>query len=182
MKRLFDVAVALVVLLIASPVMVVLAIAIKLTSPGPAIFSQTRVGKNEAPFQCLKFRTMRTGTPNVASHNAARSWITPVGAFLRRSKLDELPQLINILRGEMSMVGPRPCLPHQEELLNERRNRGVFDVLPGITGSAQLAGIDMSTPQRLAIADAEYIANRSFSGDFAIIVKTALGKGTGDAV
>ncbi|MCO6186620.1 sugar transferase [Rhizobium sp. L1K21] len=181
MKRLFDFAVAAVMLVVLSPVIAIVAVVIKLTSKGPAIFAQTRVGWHEKPFKCLKFRTMQVDTPNVASHQASTAWITPVGRFLRKSKLDELPQLWNVLLGEMSLVGPRPCLPTQEELVAARRRLDVFSVRPGITGSAQLAGLDMSEPQRLAVADRQYVDERSFAGDIGILFNTALGKGSGDA-
>jgi O-antigen biosynthesis protein WbqP len=124
---------------------------------------------------------MTVGTPDVSSHQAMTSWITPVGRVLRRTKLDELPQLINVIRGEMSLVGPRPCLPNQQELVRERASRGVFDVLPGITGKAQLQGVDMSEPLRLAQIDQEYIAQQSFYGDLQLLYQTLLGKGAGDA-
>ncbi|HWU61087.1 MAG TPA: sugar transferase [Ensifer sp.] len=181
MKRAFDLSVAIFLLVLASPVMAVVALLIRTTSPGPAIFSQTRVGLGEKSFQCLKFRTMAVGTPDVSSHQASSTWITPIGRVLRRTKLDELPQLVNVLRGEMSLVGPRPGLPSQTELLEERRRRGVFGVLPGITGRAQLAGIDMSQPQRLAEVDSEYIASRTFLTDLLILFRTLAGKGAGDA-
>ncbi len=182
MKRLFDLFVSAVMLLLLWPVMVLVAILVRLTSKGPAIFVQTRVGWHEQPFKCLKFRTMAANTPNVASHQVSSASITPIGRFLRASKLDELPQLINVLLGHMSLVGPRPGLPVQEELTRERRALGVFDVRPGITGRAQLAGIDMSEPARLAMADRQYIDEQTFIGDLKILVRTALGKGTGDAV
>lgn len=181
MKRLFDFSAALVGLILTSPVMAVVAIIIRRTSPGPALFIQTRMGRNEVPFQCYKFRTMAAGTPDVASHHASTAWITPVGRWLRACKLDELPQLLNVIKGEMSLVGPRPCLPSQAEMISERRKQGVFSVRPGITGSAQLAGIDMSEPARLAAADRRYIDRQSFSGDIAILIATALGRGSGDA-
>lgn len=181
LKRLFDLAASAILLLVALPFMLVIALIIKRNSEGPAIFAQTRVGRDETTFLCLKFRTMAQGTPNVSSHQASHAWITSVGAVLRRFKLDELPQLWNVIRGEMSLVGPRPCLPVQKELIAERRKRGVFNIRPGITGSAQLAGIDMSEPVRLAIADSEYVRNRSFLGDITILLRTAAGKGSGDA-
>ncbi len=181
MKRLFDLLVATVMLLLLLPVMAIVAVLVMLTSKGPAVFAQIRVGLHERPFTCLKFRTMSVDTPNVASHQVSTAAITPLGRFLRASKLDELPQLVNVIRGEMSLVGPRPCLPNQEELIGERRALGVFDVRPGITGAAQLAGIDMSEPAALARADRQYIDQRSFLGDLEILARTALGKGTGDA-
>lgn len=181
MKRLLDVLAAMIGLMLSSPLMLMIAIIIRLTSDGPALFIQTRVGRNERPFKCLKFRTMAFGTPDVASHDASTSWITPVGKRLRSYKLDELPQLINVLKGDMSLVGPRPCLPTQHEVISERQNLHVFDIRPGITGVAQLAGIDMSEPTRLAIADKAYIDNQSFFGDLVILVRTILGGGSGDA-
>lgn len=180
-KRLFDVWSATILILLLSPIMAIVAVAVASTSKGPIIFAQARVGKNGMLFRCLKFRSMTHGTPDVSSHNAMTSWITPVGRFLRRTKLDELPQLINVIKGEMSLVGPRPCLPNQEELVRERAARGVFDVLPGITGKAQLEGVDMSEPVRLALIDQDYIARQTFSGDLVILYCTLLGKGSGDA-
>ncbi len=181
MKRLFELAVATFMFLVLLPVMAIVAILVVLTSKGPAVFVRKRVGLHEIPFRCLKFRTMTVDTPNVASHQVSTSATMPLGRFLRVSKLDELPQLVNVFRGEMSLVGPRPCLPNQEELIRERRALGVFGVRPGITGAAQLAGIDMSEPAALAQADRQYIDGRSFLGDMEILVRTALGKGTGDA-
>lgn len=182
MKRGTDILLASLGLLLAWPFMIAIAIAIKATSRGPAIFVQERVGRNEVAFKCLKFRTMADGSPNIASHNAASDWITPVGRFLRKTKLDELPQLINVLLGEMSLVGPRPCLPNQLELIEERRRRGVFLVRPGITGVAQVAGIDMSNPVILAEADAGYTKTWTLAGDFRLMILTVLGSGSGDAV
>ena len=119
-----------------------------LLDTGAPIFKQQRVGKNQKPFTLLKFRTMNVNTKSVATHLANSSSVTKLGAFLRKSKLDELPQLINVLRGDMSLVGPRPNLFNQEELIAERDKRGVYDFLPGITGLAQINEIDMSTPQK----------------------------------
>lgn len=181
-KRLIDLLLAILILIPAAPVMAVVAVWIRRTSEGPAIFVQERVGRNEKVFKCLKFRTMAVGTPDIASHQASTAWITPVGQVLRKTKLDELPQLINVVRGEMSLVGPRPCLPNQTELILERRRRGVYSVLPGITGLAQVAGVDMSDPVRLAKLDSDYIAGRSMIGDFRLLVQTAIGSGSGDAV
>lgn len=125
---------------------------------------------------------MRAGTESRGSHEVSAAQITRLGHFTRKTKLDELPQVWNVLLGQMSFVGPRPCLPNQHELIAERETLSVFDVRPGVTGPAQLAGIDMSTPKRLAKADAEYIANRSFRGDLKLLLITATGKGRGDAV
>lgn len=151
-------------------------VAIRLTSPGPAIFSQTRVGRNGALFQCRKLRTMHAGTPSVPTHEASANQVTGVGRFLRRSKLDELPQLWNVLVGEMSLVGPRPCLPTQERLIAERVSRGVLVLLPGITGLAQVNGVDMSDPVACARMDAEYLRTRSIRLDLAILFRTVVGR------
>jgi O-antigen biosynthesis protein WbqP len=124
---------------------------------------------------------MAAGTPNVGSHDAAEAWITPIGRRLRAYKLDELPQLVNVLRGEMSLVGPRPCLPTQSQVIAARRNKNVFSVRPGITGLAQIEGIDMSTPEVLADADARYIRTAGFWHDVKLIVGTVAGRGAGDA-
>jgi O-antigen biosynthesis protein WbqP len=180
-KRSFDFCAALGGLVLLSPVLLVLVILIRRSSPGGALFRQQSVGRNEVPFTCLKFRSMAAGTPNVGSHDAAEAWITPIGKTLRAYKLDELPQLLNVLKGDMSLVGPRPCLPTQAEVIAARRAKGVFTVRPGITGLAQLAGIDMSTPETLAAADAEYVKTASLWNDIAMILGSVMGNGKGDA-
>lgn len=182
MKRLFDLFAAICGLVFLSPVMLWIAVMVRRSTPGGAIFAQDRVGRGERVFRCYKFRTMYTTAPNAGSHEVTASWVTPEGARLRRYKLDELPQLWNVLRGEMSLVGPRPCLPTQDDVIQARRAAGVFSVRPGITGSAQLAGIDMSTPDHLAQADRDYVEKHDFFGDIRIIVATVSGRGTGDAV
>lgn len=182
MKRGFDFLVSLTALILLMPIMLVVAIIVRKTSAGGALFAQERVGLHEKGFICYKFRTMASGAPVAGSHHVSASWITPVGKRLRQTKLDELPQLYNVLRGEMSLVGPRPCLPGQRDVINARRRLGVYAIRPGITGPAQLAGIDMSTPEKLALADSEYLKSRSFFGDVRILIKTAMGRGSGDAV
>lgn len=149
---------------------------------GSPLFIQERVGKDKKPFKLVKFRTMSLGTASVASHLADNSSITKLGRILRKTKLDELPQLVNVLKGEMSLVGPRPNLYNQHELIESRNSQGVYDVLPGITGLAQLSGIDMSTPELLAETDKEMIDNLTLQNYFSYIIRTALGKGSGDAV
>jgi O-antigen biosynthesis protein WbqP len=146
------------------------------------IFIQKRVGKDKEPFNLIKFRTMSVATKSVASHLACASSITPFGHFLRRTKLDELPQLWNVLKGEMSLVGPRPCLFNQDDLIKERGKRGVFQVRPGITGLAQINNIDMSTPVLLAETDFKMISELTFGKYIKYIVLTISGKGTGDRV
>lgn len=183
MKRSFDLVVATIGLLASLPLILVLVVAIRRDSRGPAFFFQERVGKDGRIFICCKLRTMSFGMKDVPTHMADGSQVTEVGAFLRRTKLDELPQLWNVLRGEMSLVGPRPCLPSQIELIEERRKRGVLALLPGITGVAQVEGIDMSNPVSLAEIDAEYIGMVSFSGDIGLIWRTLFkGEGQGDRV
>lgn len=149
---------------------------------GSPIFRQERVGRNQRLFTLVKFRTMKPGTASVATHLAEASAITPFGRFLRSTKLDELPQLWNVLRGEMSLVGPRPCLPNQEELIQERASRGVFNVRPGITGLAQIQAVDMSSPRLLAKIDAQMIESFSLRNYFRYIFFTLVGKGAGDRI
>jgi lipopolysaccharide/colanic/teichoic acid biosynthesis glycosyltransferase len=149
---------------------------------GSPIFRQERVGRNQKPFTLIKFRTMKKSTAHVASHLASRDAITPFGHFLRRSKLDELPQLWNVFKGEMSLVGPRPCLFNQHELIEERQKRDVFSIRPGITGFAQVNDIDMSIPELLAEADARMIHSMSLQGYFKFIFQTVLGRGAGDRI
>lgn len=180
-KRLFDICAAFSGLIVLSPILVVLAILVRRSSPGGALFLQKRMGRFEVPFTCIKFRTMAVGTPSVGSHDAAEAWITPIGKTLRAYKLDELPQLLNVLRGDMSLVGPRPCLLTQQEVISARRAKGVFAIRPGITGMAQIAGIDMSTPEKLAAADAEYVNTVSLWRDISMIFSSVVGKGKGDA-
>ena len=182
MKRLFDLVMAALGLLALSPLLLWIAMRVRATSEGGAMFVQERVGRNERVFRCYKFRTMYTAAPNAGSHEVAASWVTPLGVRLRRRKLDELPQLWNVLRGDMSLVGPRPCLPSQPDVIRARRAADVFSVRPGITGSAQIAGIDMSTPEKLAAADRRYIDTQSFFTDLRIILATARGGGAGDAI
>lgn len=178
-QRACDVLFAACGLLIGAPLLIALFL-IGLADTGSPLFFQQRVGRYRQPFTLVKFRTMRVGTPSVGTHLADAAAVTRWGAFLRRTKLDELPQLWNVLRGEMSLVGPRPCLPNQTELIAARERLGVFAVRPGITGLAQLEGIDMSTPQRLAEIDAQMIATLNVRRYFAYLVQTALGGGRGD--
>lgn len=181
MMRIFDVMFSVLGLLLGLPVLVVLFV-LGLLDTGSPIFRQVRVGRHQQPFTLIKFRTMRRDTVSVASHLADASAITPFGRFLRRSKLDELPQLWNVLCGEMSLVGPRPCLFNQAELIAERETYGVFQSRPGITGLAQVSDIDMSTPRLLAETDARMLAELNISSYFRYILMTVAGKGAGDRV
>lgn len=180
MKRTVDICLAAVALLPSALVILVVAIIIRLTSPGPAIFRQLRVGRHEATFTCLKLRTMRRDAPNAPSHEVGASAVTPIGQLLRRTKIDELPQLWNILVGEMSFVGPRPCLPSQTALVAARRAFGLYSIRPGITGVSQVAGVDMSDPDKLATLDATYLNDMSLGADMQLILATLLGAGRGD--
>lgn len=181
MIRLFDLIFSLVGLILLSPILIVLTI-IGFFDTGSPIFKQERVGKNKRPFKLYKFRSMHINTKSVATHLASASSITPFGKFLRSSKLDELPQLFNVLVGDMSLVGPRPNLFNQMELISEREKRGVYDVRPGITGLAQIQKIDMSTPLLLAKTDAEMTKSFTTLHYFKYIILTILGKGSGDRI
>lgn len=181
MFRLLDVLFSIIGLVLTFPFLIILTL-IGLFDTGSPIFRQVRVGRNKQPFTLVKFRTMRPDTASVASHLASASAITPFGGFLRKTKLDELPQLWNVLRGEMSLVGPRPCLFNQEELIAERDQRGVFNYRPGITGLAQVNDIDMSTPVLLAETDQKMLSNLSSKNYFKYIFMTVAGKGAGDRV
>lgn len=181
MLRFLDVVLAGFGLLAALPLTVVLFL-IGLLDTGAPLFRQARVGRHQKPFTLVKFRTMRLDTQSVATHLANPAAVTPLGAFLRRTKLDELPQLWNVLKGEMSLVGPRPCLFNQTELIEERAVRGVFAARPGITGLAQIKGIDMSTPRLLAETDARMLQDLGLSAYFTYIIKTVTGAGRGDRI
>ena len=150
------------------------------TSAWP-IFRQTRIGRDNREFEIYKLRTMSPGTPNVASHDVSSSQITKTGKVIRRLKFDELPQIINVLNGTMSFVGPRPCLPSQIELVHARTVLGVSTLKPGITGPGQIAGLDMSVPGALSVADATYLGHHSIADDLKYLLQTLLGHGRGDA-
>jgi O-antigen biosynthesis protein WbqP len=179
--RFLDIIFALSGLVLGSPILIILTI-IGLFDTGTPIFRQIRVGRNKTAFILIKFRTMNSCCEYLASHLADSSAITPFGGFLRKTKLDELPQLWNVLKGEMSLVGPRPCLFNQQELIDEREQRGVLAVRPGITGLAQINNIDMSTPQLLAETDALMLTNLTVFSYLSYIFLTIVGKGGGDRV
>lgn len=177
LKRSIDVVAAVFGLLVLGIPLLVAMLIVRLTSPGPAIFAQTRVGHKGKEFVCYKLRSMYLGTASVPTTEVGASAITPVGSLLRRTKLDEIPQLWNVLNGTMSLVGPRPCLPTQTALIAARRATGAFDVRPGITGLAQIQNIDMSTAQWLADVDGDYVRTQSFLLDIRILLATISGKG-----
>jgi lipopolysaccharide/colanic/teichoic acid biosynthesis glycosyltransferase len=179
--RFLDFIFSLVGLVLGAPLLLTVYV-LGLFDTGSPLFRQKRVGRNQKAFNVLKFRTMRLDTASVASHLADATAITPLGSFLRRTKLDELPQLWNVLKGEMSLVGPRPCLFNQTELIGERASRGVFDSRPGITGLAQVNKIDMSTPKLLAETDAQMLKELTLYAYIKYIFMTVGGKGSGDVV
>ena len=181
MIRTIDFLVSFLGLLCLWPLLLVVVI-IGFFDTGAPIFIQERVGRNKKPFKLVKFRTMSVGTKSVASHLASAASITFFGSFLRKTKVDELPQLINVLKGEMSLVGPRPNLFNQEELIRERSSKGVYDVRPGVTGLAQIQNIDMSTPELLARTDKQMIDSLVMKNYFKYIVMTLVGSGSGDAI
>lgn len=181
MIRLLDIIFAFCGLVFGFPVLLILTI-IGLFDTGSPIFRQVRVGRHKKPFTLVKFRTMKVDTASVASHLASASAITPFGGFLRKTKLDELPQLWNVLKGEMSLVGPRPGLFNQQELTEARDKHGVFNARPGITGLAQVNEIDMSTPELLAETDAKMLQSLTLGDYFKYIFMTVAGKGSGDRV
>ncbi|MEZ8144289.1 lipid carrier--UDP-N-acetylgalactosaminyltransferase [Enterovibrio norvegicus FF-454] len=181
MIRTIDFLAAFFGLLLLFPVLIVVTM-IGLFDTGSPIFVQERVGRNKKPFKLVKFRTMSVDTRSVASHLASTTSITKLGNFLRKTKIDELPQLINVMKGEMSLVGPRPNLFNQSELIKEREGLGVYDVLPGITGLAQVQNIDMSTPELLAKTDKQMIDTLTLKNYFKYILMTAAGSGKGDAM
>ncbi|MCG9679284.1 sugar transferase [Vibrio sp. Isolate24] len=181
MIRLLDLLFSVIGIILLSPVFF-LVLVLGYFDTGSPLFIQTRVGKNKKPFRLVKFRTMNVDTKSVASHMADRNSITKFGEFLRKTKLDELPQLINVMKGEMSLVGPRPNLFNQGELIAVREQYKVYDVVPGITGLSQVNNIDMSTPKLLAETDSVMIKNISILNYFKLIAMTVLGSGSGDAI
>lgn len=180
--RVFDICFAIGTLALFFWLLLFLMICIRLDSPGPALFKQQRIGRHGHVFTCYKFRTMQIGTKNMATHEASATAITSIGKHLRAWKLDELPQIFNILLNQMSLVGPRPSLPSQTLLIEKRSNLGVLKVKPGITGWSQIRNIDMSNPVQISESDAEYCKRRSILLYIKIVLFTFLGKGIGDRV
>ena len=181
LKRPLDIVLALGLAIPATLVLIPCAIAIALEARANPLFIQTRVGLGQKHFRLVKLRTMPPQTKDLPSHEVGKQSILKTGKLFRAIKFDELPQVWNVLTGDMSFVGPRPCLPVQEELIRERAERGVYELKPGITGPAQLAGIDMSTPRKLAEADAAYRTGQSLTGDLGMLFRTFTGSGSGDA-
>lgn len=180
-SRILDISAAIVGIVFLSPLILTLTIILFLEHKKP-FFVQTRVGKGQKPFRLVKFRSMSPKAANLPTHEISADLITKTGKFIRATKLDELPQLWNVLKGEMSLVGPRPCLPTQEELIQERESRKVFSLRPGITGPAQVQNIDMSTPEKLAIEDSKMVGNLTLSDYVRYVLMTVTGSGQGDKV
>lgn len=174
MKRLLDIVVSLTALVVLSPVIAAVAIAVRLDSPGPAIFWSQRFGRHSRLFAMPKFRTMRVGTPQLPTHLLAdgKSRLTRIGGFLRQSSLDELPQLLCVLKGDMSLVGPRPALFNQEDLMAMRREAGVDRLRPGITGWAQVNGRDELELREKVDYEAEYLRRHTVAFDLRILLLT----------
>lgn len=179
-KRAIDLVFAISIMLFFWWLLAIIWIVVKMQSPGPGLFIQERVGRNARIFKCYKFRTMAQGTGDAATHEVNASAVTGVGKFLRRTKLDELPQIWNIICNEISLIGPRPSLPLQHELIEERQNRGVLSIKPGITGYAQINNIDMSNAVQLAKWDEEYTKLQGLVFDLKIALATATGNGLND--
>ena len=173
-KRAIDLVFALVVLGLFWWLLLAIWLAVKATSKGPGLFAQIRIGRDQRQFVCLKFRTMYEGTSEVGTHDIDSAAITPIGRFLRRTKLDELPQVWNILRNDLSLVGPRPCMPIQLDLIDERAKAQIFSIKPGITGLAQIRGVDMRDPQEITKWDQRYLELQSLLMDLKIIFRTAI--------
>lgn len=176
MKRLIDLCLALILGFVLMPLAVLVAILVRVTSAGPALYWSDRVGRDNVIFKMPKFRTMRIGAPTKASHefSNAASWLTPVGSFLRRTSLDEIPQLWSILKDDMSFVGPRPALFNQHDLIAQRSQAGVHHILPGLTGWAQVNGRDQLSLEEKVKFDAAYLSKKSLWFDFRILGLTCL--------
>jgi len=176
MKRTFDLLLSLVLLVFLVVPMILISIAIRFSSNGPALYWSYRVGKNNKIFKMPKFRSMLLNTPSVATHllNNPDTYLTPIGGFLRRSSLDEIPQLFSVIKGDMSLVGPRPALFNQKDLIDLRLQKGINNLLPGVTGWAQVNGRDdLSIPDKVAL-DVEYLNRKSFWFDIKILWMTLL--------
>jgi len=181
MIRLLDFLAAFLGLILLLPFILIIAVILFVEHRKP-FFIQNRVGKDQKLFTLIKFRSMSPKAANLPTHEISADLITKTGKFIRSTKLDELPQLWNVLKGDMSLVGPRPCLPTQEELIFERASRGVFSLRPGITGPAQVQNIDMSTPKKLAMEDSKMVGNLKVSDYFKYVLMTVTGSGQGDKV
>jgi O-antigen biosynthesis protein WbqP len=179
--RVFDFLFSLIGMIFGFPILVVIFL-IGLFDTGSPLFIQKRIGRDRRAFKLVKFRTMSRDTASMATHLVSQSSVTRFGKFLRKTKLDELPQLWNVLKGDMSLVGPRPNLESQVNLIMERSKRNIYSVRPGITGLAQILGVDMSRPELLAETDERMISEMSFQNYLKFIILTLVGRGAGDRV
>ena len=184
LKRLFDITMSTIALFFLSPILLIISILIKLDSKGPIVFTQRRIGRYDQEFCMFKFRTMYVGTPEIATDKLQHSerYITPTGYYLRKYSLDELPQLLNILKGHMSIVGPRPALYNQYDLRQMRNDAGIAMIPPGLTGWAQINGRDEIELAQKVKLDAYYLQYRSFFFDLSIIRRTIFSVSSGDGV
>jgi O-antigen biosynthesis protein WbqP len=173
-KRIFDVILASFLLVCLAPIYIIIAFVIRLQDGGPAIFKQMRIGKGGQDFKFYKFRSMPLSTPNVESKDTKKLQITPFGKFIRRTNLDELPQFYNVLKGDMSFIGPRPPIPQQFDLIDLRKKNGAINLIPGLTGWAQVNSFDRMSVEQKAKFDGEYALKISFLLDCVILFKTAL--------
>tara|TARA_Y100001978_G_scaffold162733_1_gene149282 strand:- start:25 stop:579 length:555 start_codon:yes stop_codon:yes gene_type:complete len=181
MLRLLDLILASLAIILLLPLIIIIYVLIYLENKSPFFF-QERIGKGNSIFILIKFRTMKIGTKSCATHLVDASKVTKLGNILRKTKLDEIPQLFNVIKGDMSLVGPRPCLPSQEELIHLRNQYNLYDFLPGITGLAQIKRIDMSDPILLSETDYRMMSNLSIYKYFYYLIMTFIGKGFGDRV
>ena len=174
MKRVFDIVISSVLLMLLLPLLLLISLLVKLTSRGPIFYFSVRIGLNDKPFNMPKFRTMKLNTPPVASHKLKNKnqHLSLIGGFLRRTSLDELPQLFSIIKGDMTFVGPRPALYNQKDLILLRTNSGIHKLLPGVTGLAQISGRDNISIQRKVDFDLQYMKKQSFWFDMKIVLKT----------
>ncbi|MBP6182595.1 MAG: sugar transferase [Flavobacterium sp.] len=173
-KRLFDIILSIILLICLSPIFLIIAFIIRIQDGGPSIFRQERIGKKGVVFRFYKFRSMPLSTPSVESKETKKLQITPFGKFIRRTNLDELPQFYNVLRGDMSFIGPRPPIPSQTELIEMRRMNGALQLSPGLSGWAQVNSFDGMSVSDKAKFDGEYAIKISFGFEFLILLKTIL--------
>lgn len=181
-KRFLDITLAIIIIITIGWMLLFIFLVYKSLYRAPFFFIQKRLGKNKKSFKLIKIRTMKINTMEKPTHRLLSKDVTKIGFFLRKLKVDEIPQIINVLKGDMSFVGPRPCLNIQEKLISEREKFNIFSIKPGISGLAQINKVDMSNPEALVKYEYSYLKKRSFSFDLLIIFYTIIGKGTGDAL